>query len=51
MSDITYIKSREKTHYLFFVTDSYIRKIMGYKLRDDMSAENVVKAVKKGNQK
>ena len=51
MSDIIYIKSTEKTHYLSLVTDAYIRKIMGYKLRDDMSAENVVKAVKKGNQK
>lgn len=46
VSDITYIKSREKTHYLSLVTDAYSRKIMGYKLSDDMSAENVVKAVK-----
>lgn len=45
VSDITYIKSREKTHYLSLVTDAYSRKIMGYKLSDDMSAENVVKAL------
>ena len=44
VSDITYIKSREKTHYLSLVTDAYSRKIMGYKLSDNMSAENVVKA-------
>lgn len=44
VSDITYIKSREKTHYLSLVTDAYSRKIMGYKLSNDMSAENVVKA-------
>lgn len=44
VSDITYIKSREKTHYLSLVTDAYSRKIVGYKLSDDMSAENVVKA-------
>ncbi len=44
VSDITYIKSKEKTHYLSLVTDAYSRKIMGYKLSDDMSAENVVKA-------
>lgn len=44
VSDITYIKSRERTHYLSLVTDAYSRKIMGYKLSDDMSAENVVKA-------
>tara|TARA_B110000977_G_C11001671_1_gene464090 strand:- start:66 stop:881 length:816 start_codon:yes stop_codon:yes gene_type:complete len=46
VSDITYIKSREKTHYLSLVTDAYSRKIMGYHLSDDMSAENVVKAMK-----
>jgi putative transposase len=46
VSDITYIKSRERTHYLSLVTDAYSRKIMGYKLSDDMSAENVVKALK-----
>lgn len=44
VSDITYIKSREKTHYLSLVTDAYSRKIVGYKLSDDMSAEHVVKA-------
>lgn len=46
VSDITYIKSREKTHYLSLVTDAYSRKIMGYYLSDDMSAESVVKAMK-----
>ncbi|MEP5363780.1 MAG: IS3 family transposase [Reichenbachiella sp.] len=46
VSDITYIKSRERTHYLSLVTDAYSRKIMGYHLSDDMSAEHVVKALK-----
>lgn len=46
VSDITYVKSRERTHYLSLVTDAYSRKIMGYKLSDDMSAENVVQALK-----
>lgn len=46
VSDITYVKSKEKTHYLSLVTDAYTRKIMGYHLSDDMSAENVAKAVK-----
>lgn len=46
VSDITYVKSYEKTHYLSLVTDAYSRKIVGYKLSDDMSAENVVKALK-----
>lgn len=46
VSDITYIKRRERTHYLSLVTDAFSRKIMGYHLRDDMSAENVVIAMK-----
>lgn len=46
VSDITYIKSRERTHYLSLVTDAFSRKIMGYHLSDDMSAENVVMAMK-----
>lgn len=46
VSDITYIKSKERTHYLSLVTDAYSRKIVGYQLSDDMSAENVVKALK-----
>jgi len=45
VSDITYIKSKERTHYLSLVTDAYSRKIMGYKLSDDMSSENIVKAL------
>lgn len=45
VSDITYIKSRERTHYLSVVTDAFSRKIMGYHLSNDMSAENVVKAM------
>lgn len=45
VSDITYIKSRERTHYLSLVTDAFSRKIMGYHLSDDMGAENVVKAM------
>lgn len=47
VSDITYIKSRERTHYLSLVTDAYSRKIMGYHLSDDMGAEHVVKALKR----
>lgn len=46
VSDITYIKSRERTHYLSLITDAYSRKIVGHQLSNDMSAENVVKALK-----
>lgn len=45
VSDITYIKSAQRTHYLSLVTDAFSRKIMGYQLSDDMSSENVVKAL------
>lgn len=46
VSDITYVRSRERTHYLSLVTDAFSRKIMGYHLSDDMGAENVVKALR-----
>ncbi len=46
VSDITYVKSREGTHYLSLVTDAFSRKIMGYNLSDDMGAEHVVKALR-----
>lgn len=46
VSDITYVKSNQKTHYLSLVTDAYSRKIVGYKLSDDRSAENAVEAMK-----
>jgi transposase InsO family protein len=45
VSDITYIKSRQGTHYLSLVTDAYSRKIMGYELSNDMEAESVAKAL------
>ena len=32
VSDITYIKSKQKVHYLSLVTDAYTRKIMGYQV-------------------
>lgn len=46
VGDITFIKTTDKTHYLSLITDAFSRKIMGYKLSDDMSAENVVQALK-----
>jgi putative transposase len=49
VSDITNVKSKERTHYLSLVTDAFSRKIVGYHLSDDMSSENVVKALKMAN--
>lgn len=45
VSDITYVKSDEGTHYLSLVTDAYSRKIMGYELSHEMKASDVVKAL------
>lgn len=45
VSDITYVESAEGVHYLSLVTDAYTRKIKGYKLSNDMRAENVEQAL------
>ena len=46
VSDITYVESAEGVHYLSLVTDRFSRKIMGYQLSENMTAVEVVKAVK-----
>jgi len=46
VSDITYVKSGERTHYLSLVTDAFSRRIMGYHLSADLAAENTLKALK-----
>ncbi len=46
VSDITYVESDEGVHYLSLVTDAYSRKIVGHQLSRDMSAAQVVKALK-----
>ena len=46
VSDITYVEPDEGVHYLSLVTDAYSRKIVGHQLSRDMSAEQVVKALK-----
>lgn len=46
VSDITYVKSKQKTHYLSLITDAYSRKIVGFHLSDDLGAESVSKALK-----
>ncbi len=45
VSDITYLKSDEGTHYLSLITDACSRKIMGYHISNDMATSNVVKAL------
>jgi len=46
VSDITYVKSRERTHYLSLVTDAFSRKIMGYQVSDNLNTENMLNALK-----
>lgn len=45
VSDITYVKSKQRVHYLSLVTDAYSRKIMGFQLSDDLGAEATTKAM------
>jgi len=49
VSNIPYIKSRERTHYLSLKTDFYSRKIMRYHLGEDMSAANIAKVIRMAN--
>lgn len=46
VSDITYVKIRERTHYLSLVTDAFSRKIMGYQVSDNLNTENMLSALK-----
>ncbi len=45
-SDITYIKTQNGHNYLALVTDAYSKKIMGYKLDDNMRTELCLDALK-----
>lgn len=45
VSDITYVKVKEKFMYLSLITDAHSRKIIGYRLHEDLSAEGSMKAL------
>ena len=45
VSDITYVKTKDKTVYLSLVTDAWSRKIVGHYLSHDMSTKSVSKAI------
>ncbi|WP_258102386.1 IS3 family transposase [Marinoscillum pacificum] len=45
VSDITYIRVKEKFMYLSLITDSWSRKIMGYCLHKDLSTEGPMNAL------
>jgi putative transposase len=46
VSDITYIRMGNQWGYLSLITDAYSRKIMGYCLRMDLSAQGCIDALK-----
>lgn len=45
VSDITYIQTEQGHNYLSLITDAYSKKIMGYELLDNLSAEGPLKAL------
>lgn len=45
VSDITYIRMGNQWGYLSLITDAYSRRIMGYCLRTDMSAQGCLEAL------
>lgn len=46
VTDITYIKTQNGHNYLALVTDAYSKKIMGYKLDNNMRTSLCVEALK-----
>lgn len=45
VSDITYLRVKERFMYLSLITDAWSRKIMGFHLHEDLSVEGSVKAL------
>lgn len=48
VADITYLETQEQFYYLHLLTDAYSKRIMGYELCDNLSAESTVKALQMG---
>lgn len=46
VSDITYIRLNNEFAYLSLITDAYSRKIVGFELRQDLSAEGCLQALR-----
>jgi putative transposase len=47
VADITYLHTKQGYRYLHLLTDAYSKKIMGYELSGNMSADSTVKALKR----
>lgn len=46
VADITYLRTKEKTFYLHLITDAYSKKIVGYKLADNLMGSSTLEALK-----
>ena len=46
VTDITYLYVEGRSRYIFLVTDAYSRMVVGWKVSDNMRAENAVAALK-----
>jgi transposase InsO family protein len=46
VADITYLRTKDKTYYLHLITDAYSKKIVGYKLSDNLMATSTLEALK-----
>jgi putative transposase len=46
VADITYLTTKQGYNYLHLVTDAYSKKIMGYKISDNLSASPTIQALK-----
>ena len=46
VSDITYFRYKQRFYYLTFITDVFTRKIIGFKVSDNLMAEANIKALK-----
>lgn len=45
VADITYLRTKERVYYLHLITDAYSKKIVGYKLADNLMASSTLKAL------
>ena len=46
VADITYVRTKEAIYYLHLITDAYSKKIVGYKLANNLMASTTSKALK-----
>lgn len=45
VSDITYIRAKNKFYYLFLITDAYSRKVVGYKLGRTLETKHAIESL------